>query len=242
VRRETQNILLVLLGGSLLKISFTGAYLRYVKPGHQWLLIVAGAVMLALAAVSIARDLTGRGPADHAGEHSGHVHSARSAWLLAVPVLAVVLVAPPALGADSVQRAADTVPRVAALSDDGMSRYPALPDGEVVRLTLSEFAERAAWDSGDSLDSRRILLTGFVVHEGHVDFLARIAIGCCAADAYPVKVRLTGADLTGHPNDSWLEAVVQLVPGSATRANDYVPSATVHTVRPVAEPEDPYEH
>ena len=56
MRRETQNILLVLLGGALLKISFTGTYLRYVKPSHQWLLIAGGAVMILLAAVSIVRE------------------------------------------------------------------------------------------------------------------------------------------------------------------------------------------
>jgi uncharacterized membrane protein YcgQ (UPF0703/DUF1980 family) len=81
------------------------------------------------------------------------------------------------------------------------------------------------------------------VHEGGAVYLARIAIGCCAADAYPVKVRLDGgADLSRHPDDSWVEAVVELVPGSATRATDYIPAATVTSVRPVAEPEDPYEH
>jgi uncharacterized repeat protein (TIGR03943 family) len=235
VRRETQNILLVLLGGALLKISFTGTYLRYVKPSHQWLLIVAGVVMLALAAVSIYRDLTAhRHPAPDAHDHN---HSARSAWLLVLPVLAVFLVAPPALGSDSVQRAADTAP-----VNDGSALFPALPRADVLPLQLSEFSERAAWDSGDSLDGRRIRLTGFVVHEGTRTYVARIAIGCCAADAYPVKVELRDADLTRHPNDSWIHAVVELVPDSATKANDYIPSATVHSVQTVPEPEDPYEH
>jgi uncharacterized repeat protein (TIGR03943 family) len=246
VRRETQNILLVLLGGALLKISFTGTYLRYVKPAHQWLLIVGGVVMLALAAVSIVRDLTARGPAEPSEEdpdqHTEHAHSTRSAWLLVLPVLAVFLVAPPALGADSVQRAADTAPRATGPGDDGFALYPALPPASVLPLEVSEFVERAAWDSGDSLDDRRIRLTGFIVHEGDTTYVARISIGCCAADAYPVKIKLTDADLSRHPDDGWVDAVVELVPGTATRANDYVPTATVHSVQPVAEPEDPYEH
>lgn len=244
MRRETQNILLVLLGGALLKISFTGTYLRYVKPSHQWLLIVAGVVMLALAAFSIYRDLTAhRHPAPDEHDHNDdHNHSARSAWLLVLPVLAVFLVTPPALGSDSVQRAADTAP-----VNDGSALFPALAPAAVLPLQLSEFSERAAWDSGDSLDGRRIRLTGFVVHEGARTYVARIAIGCCAADAYPVKVELrdadtADADLTRHPDDSWIHAVVELVPGSATKANDYIPSATVHSVQPTAEPEDPYEH
>jgi uncharacterized repeat protein (TIGR03943 family) len=232
VRRETQNILLVLVGGALLKISFTGTYLRYVKPSHQWLLIVAGVVMLALAVISIVRDLTAR----QAAPHDDHHHSTRSAWLLVLPVLAVFLVAPPALGADTVQRAADSAP-----TNDGSALFPALPKGDVLPLTLSDFSERAAWDSGDSLNGRKIALTGFVVHEGRTTYVARIAIACCAADAYPVKVELRDGDLSGYPNDSWIQAVVELVPDSATKANKYVPSATVVSVKQIPEPEDPYE-
>lgn len=237
MRRETQNILLVLLGGALLKISFTGAYLRYVRPQHHWLLIIAGAVMLALAAVSIVREVRGRRIDGH-----DHDHSAGSAWLLVLPVLAVFLIAPPALGSDSVQRAADVPPRLTVTADDGMELFPALPRTNVVSLQLSEFTERAAWDSGHSLNGRAVRLTGFVVHEGRAGYIARIAIVCCAADAYPVKIELLGADLSRFGDDSWIEAVVEVRPGTATKANDYVPSATVRAVHPVLEPTDPYEH
>lgn len=241
MRRETQNILLVLLGGALLKISFTGVYLRYVKPGHRWLLIGAGVVMLVLAAVSIVRDVRGRRVETHE-----HDHSARSAWLLVLPVLAVFLVAPPALGSDSVERAAESPARRSSTAEDGSALYDALPAANVLPLQLSEFSERAAWDSADSLDGRAIRLTGFVVHEGRDTYVARIAIACCAADAYPVKVKLlgggTGGDLSTLADDTWVEVVVELVPGSPTRDNEYVPSARVRSVTPVAAPEDPYEH
>ena len=43
MRRETQNVLLVLLGGALLKIALTGTYLRYVKPSLFPWLVLAGA-------------------------------------------------------------------------------------------------------------------------------------------------------------------------------------------------------
>lgn len=236
MRRETQNILLVLLGGALLKISFTGTYLRYVKPSHQWLLITAGVIMILLAAVSIARELRGAGEVPPGDHH----HPARSAWLLLLPVLAVFLVAPPALGSDSVGRASSGAPRAAAV--DGSELFPALPAGEVVTLPLSDFSARAAWDKGDSLDNHKVSLTGFVVQEGSASYVARLAIGCCAADAFPVKVKLLGHDLSALADDSWLEVVVTVRPGSATRANEYVPSATIHSARQVPEPEDPYEH
>jgi uncharacterized repeat protein (TIGR03943 family) len=238
MRRETQNILLVLLGGALLKISFTGTYLRYVKPSHQWLLIVGGVVMILLAAVSIVREI--RGARDTDGH--GHHHSARSAWLLVLPVLAVFLVGPPPLGSDSVARAEGNAPAAPSTEGEGSELFPALPAGDPVVLPLSEFSARAAWDSGHSLDDRRARLTGFVVQEGEDTYVARLAIACCAADAFPVKVKLLGEELSDLPDDSWIEVDATLRPGSASKANEYVPSVTTHSVRRIAQPEDPYEH
>jgi uncharacterized repeat protein (TIGR03943 family) len=238
MRRETQNILLVLLGGALLKISFTGTYLRYVKAGHQWLLITAGIVMILLAAVSIVREIRGARDLD---EH-GHSHPARSAWLLLLPVLAVFLVGPPALGADSVERAAGNSPNPPSTEGEGSALFPALPAGDPLALPLSEFATRAAWDRAHSLDNRDARLTGFVVQEGDDTYVARLAIACCAADAFPVKIRLTDEELSHLEDNSWIEVVARLQPGTATKANEYVPSVTVRSVRSVEEPEDPYEH
>jgi uncharacterized repeat protein (TIGR03943 family) len=242
MRRETQNILLVLLGGALLKISLTGTFLRYVKPSHKWLLIIGGAIMVGLALVSIVRDLVRTARQDPAGdEHAGHTHGSRSAWLLMLPVLAVFLVAPPALGADSVQRSGTT--NRAAAANDGMSLFPPLPAGEVISLPLSDFSSRAAWDTGNSLNDRAIKLTGFVVHDGAATYVARLAIACCAADAFPVKVKLEDSpDAAALANDTWVETVVTVKPGTATRSNDYVPSATAAAVQKVSQPEDPYEH
>lgn len=242
MRRETQNILLVLLGGALLKMSFTGTYLRYVKPSHQWLLITAGAVMILLAAVSIVREL--RGETDLDG-HGDHAHPARSAWLLILPVLAVFLVAPPALGSDSVERASgnrSAPPPAASTEGEGSALFPALPAGDPIALPLSEYSSRAAWDRAHSLDARTARLTGFVVQEGDDTYVARLAIACCAADAFPVKIKLQGRELSNLPDDSWIEVLVKLRPGTATRANEYVPAVTVHAVQTIPEPEDPYEH
>lgn len=235
MRRETQNILLVLLGGALLKISFTGTFLRYVKPSHKWLLVAAGAIMVGLAVVSILRDLI-----NARQEEGGHQHSSRSAWLLLLPVLAVFLVAPPALGADSVQGTGNV--NRSAVPEDGTALFPALPAGDMIALPLSDFAARAAWDKGNSLNDRPIKLTGFVVHDGDAVYVARLAIGCCAADAFPIKVKLDSPDVAALRDDTWVEAIVTLLPGTATRSNEYVPSATVTQVRQIPQPEDPYEH
>jgi hypothetical protein len=106
MRRETQNVLLILLGGALLKLAFTGEFARYVKPAHQPWLIGAGAVILVLGALAVWRDLRSGGPEAEGGhEEHGHSHSTRTSWILLAPVLTVLLVAPPALGSASVSRA-----------------------------------------------------------------------------------------------------------------------------------------
>jgi uncharacterized repeat protein (TIGR03943 family) len=247
VRRETQHVLLVLLGGAVLKISLNGQYLRYVKPSlHPWL-IAAGVVALALAAAGIARDIRAASARAHglAGgargdAHGGHVHDhgTRSPWLLLLPVLAIFLVAPPALGADKVARYGDRTVIGPAPSD---GTFEQLPAGDAPLLTIGDAVTRAVWDSSGTLDGRQIRLVGFVVRkpDGTVD-LARLVISCCAADAAPVRVRLDGG-AAAYASDTWLEARGEVVPRSATEANGYVPTFTVSELHEVPAPQDPYE-
>lgn len=240
MRRETQNILLVLLGGALLKIGIDGDYLRYVKPSQLPWLLAAGAVMVALGVIAIVRDIrAGRALATHdhghGHGHGGHHELARAAWLLVLPVFAVFLIAPPALGSDSVTR---TVARVPAQASGA---FPQLPAGSVVSLPLSEFVSRAGWDSTGSLNGRTIRLTGFVTHKSGSTLLARMVITCCAADAYPLKVRLDGTQVAGLADNTWLEVTGQAVPGSATSADYYTATFQVQEVVPIPQPKDPYE-
>jgi uncharacterized repeat protein (TIGR03943 family) len=249
VKRETQNILLILLGGALVKIAVNGDYLRYVKPAQQPWIIIGGAVMVLLGAVAIVRDVLaartkvaadpGPDAPDHAHE-DGHAHSARPAWLLLVPVLAVFLVAPPALGADSVIRTEARVPASAAAAN--AAAFPPLPAGDVVPLPVNEFVSRAGWDKAGTLDGRTVSLTGFVVHTDGGTLLARLVISCCAADAFPVTVRLRGGEADHLASDAWIRITGQVVPGTATRANSYTPDFTLASLTTVPAPKDPYEY
>jgi uncharacterized repeat protein (TIGR03943 family) len=233
VRRETQNILLILLGGALLKLSFTDMYLRYVKAGLQPLLIAAGATMILLACLAIVRDLRGAQEV-----HDDHEHkSSRSPWMLLLPVLAVFLIAPPALGADTVNRS----DRNAAQEAKSANGFAALPEGSVIPLSLGEFVTRTAWDDSGSLDNRVVKLTGFVVRKNDSTYVARLAISCCAADASPIKVRMTGAGFDSMPTDQWVEVTGKVVPKSATKETAYVPTFTVTEIAPIATPVDTYE-
>lgn len=234
MRRETQNILLVLLGGALLKISFSGLYTRYVQKGLLPLLIAAGLIMVGLAVFAIIRDIRRGKAAEEEHDHE-HSHSSRSTWLMLLPVLAVFLVSPPALGGDVVSSAADTNQTQRARNLLGE-----LPAGDVIGLSMTEFVTRTAWDESGTLDNRRVKLTGFLTRAEGDTFVARLAISCCAADARPLKVKLIG-DVPSLPDEQWVEVTGQVVPKSASEQNSWVPSFTVESANSVAEPAEPYE-
>jgi uncharacterized repeat protein (TIGR03943 family) len=258
VRRDTQNVLLVLLGGALIKISATELYLRYVRPASKWYLLTAGVVILMLAATSLLRDAwLARGgrpvPAHHGHGHDHqhghghghgheHDHEPHSPWLLLLPVLAIFLVAPPALGADSVQRTA-AGNSVTAAAGPSSGEFAPLPAGAAPELRLSDFVTRAVWDRAGSLAGRDVTLTGFVVHRGGSAELARLVITCCAADARPMVVRLSdGGAAPDLPSGSWLRLRARLLPGSATVADGYTPSVQVLDAEPIPEPVEAYEY
>lgn len=232
MRRETQNVLLVLLGGALCKIAWNGSYLRYVKPSLLPFLVGAGVVILALGLLSIARDMRAGGSAAEQHDHAG-----RSPWLLVLPVLAIFLVAPPALGADTVSRSTP-----AAAPQQPAVRFSPLPEGPAPALSMNDFVTRAVWDEEGTLHGRQVRLTGFIVHSAGNTYLGRLVIACCAADAKPVKVRLDGPlRLADLPQDSWFEVRGRLVPGSAQPNAHYTPTLTVQDLHQVPTPTKPYE-
>lgn len=226
MRREAQHLLLLLLGGLLVRLAADGTFLRYVRPSHRWPLLAAGLVAVVLAAVALWRDR--RAPAED------HTHGDGAAWLLLLPVLTIALVAPPALGADAVARAGSANAVTAA---DVFDPLPAGP----VELPVAELVLRASAGSAGGLDGREVTVTGFAVRRGAAVDLARLRIACCAADARPARVRLAG-DVGTPASDTWLRVRGVVVPGTATAASGYVPTLAVTDSVVVAAPPDPYEY
>jgi uncharacterized repeat protein (TIGR03943 family) len=245
VNRAAQAVVLLLVGGAILRASLTDVYLRYVKEGLRPFLIAAGVVLVAAAVATLWYDLRPARPAESPGDHGddghghGHGHGHREprvAWLLVLPVLALLLVAPPALGSYAAGRSGTALPEV--------SEFPALPAGDPVTVGLLDYATRAVYDDGRSLAGRRVRLTGFVLigPDGSAS-LARMTLNCCAADAQPIKVGLTGNVPTGLAPDTWLEVI-----GTYTdrAGRDEVNGATIPYVEvieahPVAPPANQYD-
>lgn len=201
MNKQAQAVIMLLFGGAILKASLSDLYLRYVKEGLRPFLVAAGLLLVAAAALTLWYDLRAR-PGDRAA-HGGHDHEPAVGWLLILPVLGLLLVAPPALGSYAAGQAGTVL-----TSADSASDYPALPAGDPVEVGLLDYASRAVFDEGRSLTGRRLRLTGFVTPgpDGQ-PMLARMVMSCCAADGRPIKVGLAGDVPTGVAADTWIQVV-----------------------------------
>jgi len=236
VNRQAQAVVLLLVGGAILRASVTDLYLRYVKEGLRPFLIAAGVLLVAAAAATLWYELRSRREADHDDGH-GHAHAEpRVAWLLVLPVFALLLVAPPALGSYAANRAGTALQET--------SDFAPLAAGDPVAVSLIDYATRAVYDEGRSLAGRRVQIRGFVmVGDDGAPYLARMILSCCAADARPVKIGLDGAVPTGLAADSWLEVVGRYTARSTKDSvNDgVIPFLDVEEARPIAAPTNQYE-
>lgn len=253
--RGTQHVVLLAVGVALVKIVVDGTFVRYVRPAAAAAVLVAGATIVLLALVAIQHDVRAPAPA------AEHGHRTRSAWLLTLPVLAILLVAPPALSSAAATRLTTST----NATRGPVSTVAPLPPGEAPALDLVDFVTRSVDDPSGPLTGRDITLVGMVVppaaRDGPGRDLVRLVISCCAADAAPVRVHLLdpariaegtpvpaesdGAGSRGDPptaaGDRWVRVRGRYVAGSGAAA-DHVPTLRVVVVEPTTAPEPAYEY
>lgn len=228
MKRAHQDLLLVAIGVFVLGAVAKGVHLHLVKPLMTVWLVLSGIVLVALGAVG----LIGR------GRHHGH-EATRVGWAFAVPFVVLALVPPAPLGAFAAGRDASQ-PR--ALSTD-LLPLPQVTVSGAVDMSMSEFVGRSQLDGSATMAQTRFRLVGFVAPADPSRreagwLLTRIAVSCCAADGYAVRVRVRNAPT--HPSDTWLE-----VTGRWAGMTDYegipIPVLDADDVRVVPQPQQPYD-
>ena len=233
MRREAQNVLLLLLGVAVGAMVVKGTYLNYVKPSLlPWLVIAAGG-LLTLASACIVRDIRER---DRKLDDS-HRHGGVMVWLLLVPVVVIAFVVPPPIEAgDAALSSVSQPPR-----DEPP---PLLPADRAPEVSLPEVVLLASADSGTTPNDRLITVIGFKLTglDGGPD-LARVVMICCAADARLMRIHLTGPEVAtaaSYPSKTWLRIEGRVVPGSASAETSFEPTMTVTSVTRIEKPANPY--
>lgn len=231
--RDASVLILLLCAVMTVRLVVGGDYRRYVRNSMGVWLILAGLALFAGACL-VARTRPahdGHDHADHDHDHGG----GRIGWLLIVPVLAVLVVAPRSLGTFAFDRAMS-----GSITASGRASFSPLPVGaEPASMSMAEFDQRAADRDGESFVGREVRLVGFVARRGDGEVtVARFQIACCAADARPHVVRAIGVDAAAFALDQWVELTGRYVAGSDGPTG---PALELTGVRQIGAPSDPYE-
>lgn len=226
--------LTAVIGLLLTRLALDGSYRRYVRPGMGPWLAVAGVLLALLGLTMLWRHRQGR-QSGHGHRHDAHEPGGeRVAWLLLAPVLALLLIAPGALGAFSLGRTGS----VATVRPGGGVFAPLSLGAEPHDMTMIEFDQRAFEGTGGaSFNGSTVRLVGFVGPPKDDGFIvARYSIACCAADALAATALVTGWSGPAPARDAWVEVVGHFEPGDEVHPRLAAASVTVVPV-----PEDPYE-
>ncbi|MEU4824210.1 TIGR03943 family protein [Actinomadura sp. NPDC023710] len=243
--RSAQNLLLVLVGGAMLWITLgSGEYVNYVRPGFRYPLVAAAIALVVLGAAGLRREWRDAGDADH--DHGGHGHGGHGpgvAWLLCLPVLAVFIIAPPALGSFTAARGTARAAPPPPAPAEGFAPLPRT--GAPAPMSMGEFIGRAyEAQTGDpaSFAGVPVRLTGFVSPPAKGERgwrVTRLKVACCAGDAIPFPVIVRG--LPRPPADTWVRVEGGWEPPATGRRATVVQTLRGRSLQRIGRPGNPYE-
>jgi uncharacterized repeat protein (TIGR03943 family) len=231
VDERTQGALLLAVGGVSIRLGLTDAALNYIRPEFVPFLVIAGVLLVIFGGITLVAGLredaggadAGQGVTaadavdaddqiiplthplmdDQPGHGHDHGRGPRVAWMLAAPLFAILLIAPPPLGSYAANRQSGVVQTTTA-------SFPELPPAEdgAIPMSLGDYSVRALYDTDESLAGERVRLTGFVSrHDDGMGqggwLVTRFAMSCCAADGSAINVEVLGGG-PAPPVDQWV--------------------------------------
>ncbi|NCA81339.1 MAG: TIGR03943 family protein [Opitutae bacterium] len=210
-----------------------GAYEAFLRPEFGVLLAVAGLALVGFLFVEMGRD-----PAQEGRGFSEFVR----VLILAVPLAYLSIGREVALDSGDFEKrwtgpAGDSV----VLPPEALAAVPADAGTKAQEASLVGLC----WNS-EAYEGKEVAVEGMLRHEpdvaarygGNGWLLYRFVVACCAADAQPVAVMLTGGMATNWPGDAWAR-----VTGRFTLRPDRprpVPIMDVGAVDSIPKPRNPY--
>lgn len=232
--------IVLVLGAVLARLIITADFGVFVQQRMRWPLILATVALIILGVYEAWQA---------AREHDFSPGDAKRrvapsiGWMLILPLVVLLSVAPSALGAAAADRVDAFIP------NDLGDAFPPLPESDgPLEMKVFDFLDRAFWDENGSLEGRVIRLEGLVVNDPDIPDgfrLTRFSVSCCAADGLPLQVALRD---TGVPleDDQWVIADVVWIPPAVPFMEidgEWLVEAELINlqVAPDGAPNDPYE-
>jgi uncharacterized repeat protein (TIGR03943 family) len=229
VSTDAGATLTAVIGVLLTRLAVEGTFRRYVRPGMGPWLAIAGVALTLLGIIVLWRHRRGE------DDHSAHEHGGEQvAWLLLAPVLALLLIAPGALGSFALGRTGSAV----SVKPGGGVFAHLDPSTGPHEMSLLEFDQRAfEGTNGASFNGSTVRVIGFVGPTKADGFVvARYSIACCAADALAATALVTGWEGPVPARDSWVAVEGRFEPGDEVN-----PRLVAASVTAIPTPDDPYE-
>lgn len=228
--RPQWGLLLVAVGAvATCWLGATGRLELYIHPRYLWFTMIMAALGGAAAIAAFA-----------VRAHNGASGRQWGAVLAVVAAVVALLVVPPGTLTSSAaqQRSVNSAAEVGDI--------PQLAGADTSSFTVRDWAAIVTQeDAAGSYSGQRVKLVGFVTAvdaNPNFFYLTRFVITCCTVDAQPVGVPVAAKAWAGtYHADQWLEVTGRLLP-----AKDAPGGAVLviepSTVRPVAQPAQPYEY
>jgi uncharacterized repeat protein (TIGR03943 family) len=245
VRRDTEGTVLLAVAAVVFNLVFSGAFQSYVRTGLGVPLLASAVLLAAVGLPAVFRRTETEAPDTEDLLDHDHVHGnlvGRVGLVMLLPVLTVFLIAPAPLGAFVADRG-DQNRSVSGATTTGLAPLGSPVQG-AVEASVREFLLRA-YHEPEQVEGVRLRIIGFVVPHDDLDdgyLLTRFTFSCCAADALPLQIALTGVS-TVPPIEQWM-TVEGMWEGDFIELEEDlpVPFMVVQSQMPAERPQQPYDY
>jgi uncharacterized repeat protein (TIGR03943 family) len=234
--------------GTVMLHTAAGGHLnRLLSPLFHGCVVTAGVLLIVLSIAYLFLYQPAENPAP-ALAPAGRVRQLLRWAVLLVPVLAACVLSPDALSNTTLANRANLgtagaipMPSLSAATADEIKAAQAADPNQPAPVEVTDLITLSHQPAQmKNFAGRTVRTVGLLANDGSSTKLVRWIMWCCAADAQPVSVTISGGNIPPGPykDDAWYE-----ITGTAqfpSTLGQVVPRIDVTSVKPAQEPDEPY--